>query len=199
VPELPPTAAVVSPPPPLTIEQLSPSADQAALLRELATRLHGQKAEPTLRYAGFFLRVFAFLIDAVVLGAFGVPLAAAGYFGLRAGTAMLGHAVPVDADETLLTILMLAWFVMATIYFTVLHRRYGQTIGKSLVGIEVRTLELEKLGVARSLLRTLGYGLSSTFFGFGFFLVALTPRKRAWHDFLAGTCVVRQLPEEAPA
>ncbi len=177
--------AVPAPRPP------SPPVDQAALLRDLAESLQARKAEPTVRYAGFFVRLTAFLIDAVVLVGFAVPLSAAGYFGVRAGSLVLGHPVPVEADEALFTILTAAWFAMATIYFTILHQHDGQTIGKSLLGLSVRGLDLAPVGAFRSLMRTLGYAASSTFFGFGFLLIALTPRKRGWHDVLAGTCVVR--------
>lgn len=181
-----------------TIEQLSPGVDQAELLRELAERLHARKVEPApIRYAGFLVRVAAFLIDGAVLSAFGVLLAMAGYTGLRAGMMAVGNTTPIEVDETLSTLLIAAWFAMATVYFTVLHRTYGQTIGKSLLGLRVHTIELGEVGYLRALLRTVCYAASSSFFGFGFILVALTPRKRGWHDFLAGTCVVRLAGDEA--
>jgi uncharacterized RDD family membrane protein YckC len=172
--------------------------DQSAALRDLAERLQSRKEIP-VRYAGFFVRVIAFLVDAAVLIAFGVPLAAAGWFGMRAGALVLGQPVPVETDEAVFTMLTAAWFAMATIYFTVLHRSFGQTIGKSLLHLRVQTLDAQRIGTLRSFVRALGYAVSSTFLGFGFLLVALTPRKRGWHDFLAGTCVVRLAREEAPA
>ena len=172
--------------------------DQTAALRDLAERLQ-RRTEPPVLYAGFFVRVIAFVVDSVVLVAFGIPLAAAGWFGMRAGALALGQPGPVETDETLFTILMAAWFAMATIYFTVLHHRFGQTIGKSLLGLRVQTLDAARVGTFRSLVRAFGYAISSSFFGFGFLLVALTPRKRGWHDFLAGTCVVRARREEAAA
>jgi len=192
----PPAAAPVTK---ATVERLSPTVDQAALLRDLAERLHTRKVAPTVQYAGFFVRLGAFLIDSIVLGAFAVPLAAAGYFGLRAGMLVIGHSEPIQPDETILTLLIAGWFAMAAVYFTVLHHTYGQTIGKSLLGLEVRTLDLGEVGIMRCLIRTLGYAVSSSFLGFGFLLVALTPRKRGWHDLIAGTCVVRLARDEAAA
>jgi uncharacterized RDD family membrane protein YckC len=186
-------------PPPPPVERPSPTVDQAALLRDLAERLHTRKVKPTVQYAGFFVRLGAFLIDSIVLGAFAVPLTAAGYFGLRAGMLVIGHSEPIEPDEGILTLLIAGWFAMAAVYFTVLHRSYGQTIGKSLLGLEIRTLDLGTVGTVRCLIRTLGYAASSSFLGFGFLLVALTPRKRGWHDFLAGTCVVRLAREEGSA
>jgi uncharacterized RDD family membrane protein YckC len=192
-PEPAPTPAVTK----ATVERLSPSVDQAALLRELAERLHARKPEPVVRYAGFFVRVVAFLVDGAVLAMFGIPLTAAGYLGVRAGSIVLGHTAPLELDESLFTLLTAAWFTMATVYFTALHHSCGQTIGKSLLGLEVRTLDLGRVGTARALVRTLGYAVSSSFLGFGFLLVALTPRKRGWHDFLARTCVVIATEEAA--
>ncbi|MEB2285890.1 MAG: hypothetical protein B6D46_09755 [Polyangiaceae bacterium UTPRO1] len=181
------------------VEQLNQGVDQAALLRDLAERLHARRPEPIVHYAGFLVRAAAFLVDGAILGACGLPLTAAGYLGLLAGMAALGKPEVIAPDETLTTLLIAAWFAMATAYFTVLHGRGGQTIGKALVGITVRTLELRPIGLSRALLRTLAYAISSSFFGFGFFLVALTPRKRGWHDFLAGTCVVRTVREGGSA
>jgi uncharacterized RDD family membrane protein YckC len=204
----PPTP--VAPPPLVTLHPVAPApearrpaavlreaapADQTVALRDLAERLQGRPAaEPEIRYAGFFVRLVAFLVDGAVLSIFSIPLIAAGYFGIRAGMVVLGKDAPIEADDTLVTILTAAWFVMAGFYFTIMHRAYGQTIGKGLLGLEVRSLSLAPLGPLQSLLRTLGYVASSMFFGFGFALAGLTPRKRAWHDFLAGTCVVRTTP-----
>ena len=183
---------------PRPIQSMRSDADQAAALRDLAERLHARKETP-VRYAGFFVRVIAFLVDAIVLIAFGVPLAAAGWLGMRAGALAIGQPAPVEVDDAMLTILVAAWFAMATIYFTVLHRSFGQTIGKSLLRLRVQTLDAGRVGTVRSLVRALGYAVSSSFFGFGFLLVAVMPRKRGWHDFLAGTCVVRLAREEAAA
>jgi uncharacterized RDD family membrane protein YckC len=181
------------------LQTLRADVDQTTALRDLAERLQTRKDVP-VRYAGFFVRVIAFLVDSVVLGLFGVPLAVAGWLGMRAGALALGQPMPIETDdETMFTILTVAWFAMATIYFTVLHHRFGQTIGKSLLGLRVQTLDAQRVGTLRSLVRALAYAVSSSFLGFGFLLVALTPRKRGWHDFLAGTCVVRSARGEAIA
>jgi uncharacterized RDD family membrane protein YckC len=196
----PPVRPVVVPaPPPITkrtFEHLSPNADQAIVLRDLAERLQTRKVEPTFRYAGFFIRLGAFLIDVAVLGLFAIPLTTAGYLGLRAGLLVLGQSQPIETDETTVTLFTAGWLAMAAVYFTLLHRSHGQTIGKSIFGLAVRTIDFREVGFVRCLVRTLGYALSSSFLGFGFLLVALTPRKRGWHDFLAGTCVVRLTREE---
>ena len=171
---------------------------EAAALRAMATRLRTTAPPRAARPAGFVTRVLAFLIDLLVLGLFTVPLAVAGFAGMRVGLFTLGAPAPLGAEEALESFLGLAWLVMAGIYFTALHRGAGQTIGKAAFGIGVRSAgTLAAIGTFRSLVRTFGYILSSTFFGLGFLTVALTPRKRGWHDYLAGTCVVRLATDEA--
>ena len=103
---------------------------------------------------------------------------------------------PVASEDTLRSLAPSAWATMALLYFTLLHRGHGQTIGKATVGIRVRSHDLEPIGLLRSLFRTCAYLVSSMLFGAGFLLAAVTPHKRAMHDYLAGTCVVRMTPEE---
>jgi uncharacterized RDD family membrane protein YckC len=159
------------------------------------TRHRLARVEP--RYAGFLVRLVAFAIDGAVLSLFAVPLAVAGIAGIKTAMLVLGLPTPIETQEALASLLSSGWAAMATVYFTALHRGAGQTIGKALLGIRVRSTELVAIGVIRSLVRTLGYALSSSFLGLGFLTVALTPRKRGWHDFLAGTCVVRLAADEA--
>jgi len=175
------------------------SEDETAALRAVAERLRTPaRARPEPAYAGFVVRVLAFLIDVAVLAIFTVPLAAAGLVGIKAGLFTIGASAPLGTEETLESLVGIAWLAMAGIYFTVLHRGHGQTIGKAAFGISVRSAAtLGAIGTFRSLVRTLGYVVSSTFFGLGFLIVALSRRKRGWHDLLAGTCVVRLAAEEA--
>jgi len=154
-------------------------------------------APPPVEYVGYSVRATALAMDLIILGASGVPLFLAGTAGVRAGFVFLDIPAPVTTEAALATLAPSAWGVMALAYFTLLHRGHGQTIGKAAVGIRVRSRNLEAIGTVRSLLRAFSYFLSSTLFGAGFLLAALTPRHRAWHDYVAGTCVVRTAPEEA--
>ena len=168
------------------------------LLQTMADRLRPRRpaAPAEIRYAGFFRRLVAFAIDALVLALFTVPLAIAGWAGMRTGLSILGMPWPIETAEAFGSLLSTGWTAMALVYFTLLHRGGGQTIGKAAVGVHVRTLSLAPLGLGRSLVRVLGYLLSSTFLGLGFLTIAVSRRKRGWHDYLAGTCVVRLAPGE---
>jgi uncharacterized RDD family membrane protein YckC len=74
-------------------------------------------------------------------------------------------------------------------YFSVLHARSGQTLGKVAMRIEVRAEDGARVGMVPSVLRTFSYALSALPFGAGF-LMALLPAHRALHDRIAGTRVV---------
>jgi uncharacterized RDD family membrane protein YckC len=187
-----PVAAPDAPPAPPADE------DAARVERQLAAwRLRTARREPEVRYAGFAVRALAFLIDGLVLTGFGIPLVAAGVMGVRAGVTVLAIPAPPGVEDALARLATGAWLAMAFVYFTALHRGGGQTIGKAVVGVRVCTLALDPVGTLRSLFRTLCYLASSSFGGIGFLLAAITPRKRAWHDLLAGTCVVHRAREES--
>jgi uncharacterized RDD family membrane protein YckC len=149
-------------------------------------------------YAGFVIRLVAFAIDALVLFIFTVPLTAAAISGVRVGLVASGtHVIFLDTQEALGRLITIAWLSMAAIYFAALHTGTGQTIGKAVVGIAVRRArDLAGIGFFRSLVRVVGYALSSFLFFAGFLSIMLGPRKRGWHDYLAGTCVVHLAPEE---
>jgi uncharacterized RDD family membrane protein YckC len=149
-------------------------------------------------HAGFVIRLVAFAIDIVILGSFTVPLSMAVIYGVKSG--LLASKTPVrfvETEEALSQLIGYAWLAMAALYFTMLHRSTGQTIGKAVVGIAVRRArDLASIGIIRSVLRVIGYVVSMCFFLLGFLTVMLNPRKRGWHDYLAGTCVVHLAPEE---
>ena len=182
-----------------TDEPLGTDAERAAI-GELRARWQARAGDPmpARGYAGFAPRFGAFLIDGAILAIFALPLALAGFAGVKAGLSVMRVTAPVEAEDALTSLFSFAWLAMTTIYFTALHAGAGQTIGKALLGIRVRSArDLAAIGTARSLMRALGYFASSSLFGFGFLMVAFMPRRRAWHDYLAGTCVVRLARDEA--
>ena len=140
--------------------------------------------------AGFWLRLVAFVIDLVVLGAFSLLLLLIGFLAANLGANWSGLDTASPRPFSLLSLWQLAGLIAAAAYFTILHSEQGQTIGKSLLGLDVRTLDGEPLGYGQALVRCLAYGLSAAFLGLGFLWVALNPGKRGWHDLLSGTVVL---------
>jgi uncharacterized RDD family membrane protein YckC len=75
-------------------------------------------------------------------------------------------------------------------YFTILHAWGGQTVGKMIMGLQVRTMDGTPLGLGASFLRTVGYLVSALPLGAGFLWAVLDRDHRAWHDHLAGSQVI---------
>ena len=174
--------------------------DAAPSMRELATSLRPDAARAheavPVRYAGFFRRGIAFVIDLVVLAIFMVPLTIAGLVAVQSGLAVVDLPRAFATDDALTPLVGVGFAALFVAYFTVLHAVTGQTIGKAALGISVRSLELRTIGTTRSFLRVLGYIVSGAVFGLGFVMIAMTPRHRGWHDYVAGTCVIRVVPRE---
>jgi uncharacterized RDD family membrane protein YckC len=146
--------------------------------------------------AGFWLRFVAFTLDTVILGCFSLLLLSVGLII----TSLDDYAGGLGADTEELFLLFPLWIAgmltAAAAYFTILHSEYGQTIGKSLLGLEVRMRDGALPSYSQALFRWLAYGVSAAFCGLGFLWVGLNPGKRGWHDLLAGTVVVTLSPQE---
>ena len=140
---------------------------------------------PAPRPAGFWIRALALAIDFVV---FGLVQAS---FGALA-TVLIGPGSNGEGGDHPSVLLFTLLFT--AVYATVLHAVAGQTIGKSLVGVRVVGVDGAPLTAGPALLRYLAYYISVIPLGFGFLVAALRRDKRALHDLIAGSCVVRAAP-----
>ncbi|OGR89866.1 MAG: hypothetical protein A3J74_03550 [Elusimicrobia bacterium RIFCSPHIGHO2_02_FULL_57_9] len=82
------------------------------------------------------------------------------------------------------------FWVGAYLLYQFIGNATGATVGKRLMSIRVVGRDGRPLGLGRSLLRALGYGLSTPLFNFGFILALFHPESLALHDILAGSLVV---------
>jgi uncharacterized RDD family membrane protein YckC len=138
-----------------------------------------------LRYAGFWIRMLALLLD---LGAVVAVAALAHVPGVTAscgtGSALcdypthaLGGAVVAGA---LGAYRVLGWSVA------------GASIGQALLGLRVvRALDGRRVSVGRGLLRYGAFLVAAAPLAAGLAWVAVDAQKQGWHDKLAGTFVVR--------
>ncbi len=120
-------------------------------------------------YAGFWMRFLASLIDGVILLIVGLVLAAA-------------------AGGTTGAVLQFAFGIVYVIGFWIAQ---GATPGKMALGIQITTVDGEPIGLGRAILRYIGYFVSWITKGLGFLIIAFNPEKRALHDYIAGTVVVK--------
>ena len=139
------------------------------------------------RFAGFWIRVGAWLVDSVILGIVSVALTVV--FGIAIGA--LGSQAP-SLQIYLMPISLAVGFLLPAIYLLVGWARYGQTLGKMVCGLRIVRENGAPIGFGGALLRLFGYMLSSLIFGIGYLMVAFTDRNRGLHDMVAGTVVVRE-------
>ena len=144
-----------------------------------------ERLAENVEYVGFWARVGACLIDTVLAMLIIVPLSLAVY-----GTSYFSFSntdlVSGPAD------VLISWVLPAVA--VVLFWIYRQaTPGK--MAISARVVEAGTggpLGVGRSIVRYLGYFVSTIPLGLGLLWVAFDPKKQGWHDKIAGTVVVRE-------
>lgn len=138
------------------------------------------------------------MIDLFIIKMF--DLAMIGLGVLAAGQALedLKLSAPSgDLVYLLTSLFILTGLLIFLIYFFYFNLK-GQTPGKKLLGLKVVSGSLEKLSPAEAMTRTFGFLVSLLTLGLGFFFILFTRKKQAFHDLLAGTCVVRIHPQKWP-
>lgn len=152
-----------------------------------------------VEYAGFWLRLAAYLIDGIILNiAFYILFA---IFGISIFSGMMGSEMLETGEpnpETMVTMfsslstLMLVSFVGSWLYFALQESSDAQaTLGKRALRIRVTDLEGEKISFARATGRYFGKILSGMIFLIGYIMAGFTERKQALHDMMASTLVLR--------
>ena len=127
-----------------------------------------------VRYAGFWRRLAAALIDSLLL--------------MLLLAIILGPAYTRAPFGTLRWMVENAMSMVVVVFFWV---RYLGTPGKLLLGCQVVDADSAKpLSIAQAVLRYLGYYISALPLGLGFFWIAWDKRKQGFHDKIANTVVL---------
>ena len=130
--------------------------------------------EPS-RYAGFWIRLVAYIIDALILGAITFP-----------ATQVLA-AMGIGDHSTNIMSIAISWM-----YFAVFESSDWQgTPGKRAMGLAVTDEQGRKITVIRATQRYAAKLLSVLLLGIGVFMIAFTARKQGLHDKLFHTLVVK--------
>lgn len=66
----------------------------------------------------------------------------------------------------------------------------GKTLGKLLFGLRIVRPTGARIGWVRALRRIAGWIVCVFSLGIGFAWIVVSPARRGWHDYIAGTCVV---------
>lgn len=141
------------------------------------------------RPASFASRAIALFLDLVLLTVLDAVLVMLATTAVLLAERVTGERVG-GAIDLIRSAVSAGSLTLLVGYFSVLHARSGQTLGKAAMRIRVCDEDGGRVAIPASVLRTFSYALSALPFGAGF-LLALMPSHRALHDRIAGTRVVR--------
>lgn len=159
------------------------------------------------RYAGFWIRLVAALVDGLILG---IPfwIIVASVIGMSGGFAMMLRrlpqgSAPPDPREVmavmapLFGVFLLGWFaflIVEWLYYAGMESSARQaTIGKSVMSLRVTNYEGKRISFGHATGRFAGKVLNRFIpLGIGFIMAGFTEKKQALHDLIAGTLVVKQ-------
>ena len=146
------------------------------------------------RYAGFWRRFAAMIIDGIVFSPlFLIFFAGSGLFGVISGAAA-GRDME-GAGAALLGLGIFAGVLVMVagnwLYHTMMEcSRHQATLGKMALGIKVTDLNGNRISFARANGRFFGKLISGAIMNIGYLMAAFTEKKQALHDILAGCLVV---------
>lgn len=153
-------------------------------------------SDPNSAPAGFWVRFVAHVLDSALLGVAATVLLLMGLGARFWARAYLWPEAGESFDPLDPEALQLAIFgvhvLLAFPYYAWAHYRYGTTLGK--LGFRVYVVDRDgrsPINALQSLIRTAGYAIS-WFFLAGYLMAAFHREKRALHDLLAGTRVIRR-------
>lgn len=117
----------------------------------------------SLPRAGFWIRILALLIDAIIVG---VAFSA------------LNHHAKLQ-------------LVALAVYGAIMWKLKGTTVGGIVCNLKIVRVDGREIDWSTAIVRALGCFLSLIVCGLGFIWIAFDPGRQAWHDKIAGTAVVR--------
>jgi len=141
----------------------------------------------TFRYAGFWIRVLAKLLDGLILGIVFIPPLL--YFIFRNMGAGFG-APPSREMQLVQVVFQLGYMLVNFAYGIFFLGKFGATPGKMACKIQVVTAEGAKITYARAAGRVFAEILSGIICYIGYFMVAFDSQKRALHDHICNTRVI---------
>ena len=109
-------------------------------------------------------------------------------------SAMAGNASSALTNSPKMSMNWEIIFELSTLIITIIFwKKYkGATPGKRFVHIKIVDAKtFKEISNKQALTRSIGYIASTLFFLFGFLMVLFRKDKRAFHDLLADTCVIK--------
>jgi len=140
------------------------------------------------RFAGFWRRLVASLVDGLVVWGLGSVL----LFPFRTSIQLGSSSLEGEPALSMTTIAVYALLgLIGVVYYLGFWTWRGQTPGKMVLGMKIVKTDGTPLTFGRALVRYIGYLTSGIVLCLGYLWVGLDSRKQGWHDKIAGTYVVR--------
>lgn len=142
-------------------------------------------------YAGFWIRVLAYIIDNLIMAVVFCPL------GFGIGLVAAANEIDQDSPEWLALNLVInvVSILAGWLYFALMESSSWQaTVGKKLLKLKVTDMHGSPLSFGNATGRYFGKILSSMICLIGFIMVSFTEKKQGLHDILASTLVVYDVP-----
>lgn len=134
-------------------------------------------AVPTVKYAGFWVRAAALLIDSLIMS-------------------VLQLIIGLAFENWVLKIVISSIIYLG--YAVLMITTYQATLGKMAVGLRVERTNGERIGLWRTMLREIiGKFCSAITLGVGYLMVAWTKKKQGLHDKIADTVVIEKNPSKS--
>jgi uncharacterized RDD family membrane protein YckC len=132
-------------------------------------------------YGGFWIRLVAYIIDAILL------TLVVGGLGAILGFNLM--ETDLERQEPLFNLLS---FVIGWLYFALMESsERGATVGKMALGLRVVTSNGQRLSFMNATGRYFAKIISAIILGIGFLMIAFTDKKRGLHDMIASTLVIK--------
>jgi len=152
--------------------------EQQTVVKEDLVNSRVDKGPGKLEYAGFWIRLGAFVIDVL---------------GMVGGAVVIGYVLGYLFGEGVSERPEIFWnYSSYALYGTFTLTIWSTTFGKYMYGLKVLTKDNKNLSFGLSLKRSLLQPLSTLFFGVGYWNMGKNDKKQAWHDIKTGTVVVRE-------
>lgn len=153
----------------------------------------GQATRASVSYAGFWLRLVAYVIDSLVLGIF-VGFAILMPLMERAGLSADNPWALFTSQSRQIAAINMLVTLAAWLYWALMESSPWQaTLGKKALGLLVTDLQGRRITFARASGRYFGKLLSTIVLGMGYLMAGFTEKKQALHDILAGCLITRRI------
>jgi len=142
------------------------------------------------RYAGFWIRVLAAIIDGVILSVVGLIINVPLQLMLGVGSLRVGSVPNVGVLAGAFGIIVLLNFAIACVYSSFFISTRGGTLGMLVLGLRVIKGDGSQLNLGQAVGRYFAYIINSFTLFIGFIIIAFDDQKRALHDRICDTRVI---------